>query len=354
MEIDKKILAEATKYIRENEGLKVSQYSYGSPRFSAEFSDCSMPMTFDSLSRCSLGCQYCASVDTPIYGPYFRNGAERGKRKLKDIQVGDIVWAYNAETDNIEEDIVTSTMARTVNEYFEIELETGHTLKITGEHPVYIKGKGWIPVDQMEEGDELLRVQPYINRKTGGSNLAKRNISDKARKTLSDRMKANNPMKREEIAKKVSDKQKQNWADGTNVMTDEHKEKVRKAAKNRMLSDNNPAYTRGRGGEPSIGEKVFKEVLDELGINYVQEFRFKGPDCITYNADFYLPDIPLIIEYDRHPIHFTEGGIERDKRKDDYILTTYGIRTIRFKDKSGRHPFKVDIKTFLTDNGIVR
>ena len=69
MEIDKKILAEATKYIRENEGLKVSQYSYGSPRFSAEFSDCSMPMTFDSLSRCSLGCQYCFAYFQKSWNP---------------------------------------------------------------------------------------------------------------------------------------------------------------------------------------------------------------------------------------------------------------------------------------------
>lgn len=352
-QVDKEIMQEALTYIRQNEGLKVSQHTYGSPRFSAEFSDCSMPMTFDSLSRCSLGCTYCASVDTPIYGPNFRNGAERGKRKLKDIQVGDVVWAYNEETDSIEEDIVTSTMARTVNEYFEIELETGHILKITGEHPVYIKGKGWIPVEQMEEGDELLRVQPYINRKTGRENLIKHNVSDNSRKGASERMKTNNPMKREDIAKKVSDTHKENWANGTTVMTAEHKEKVREAAKARMSSDKNPAYTRGRGGEASVGERIFKEVLDEIGANYVQEFRFKGPDCITYNADFFLPDLNLIIEYDRHPIHFTEGGIERDKRKDAYILNNYGVRTIRFQDKSGHHPFKVDIKMFLQEHGIV-
>lgn len=35
---------------------------YGSPRWSTEITDCSMPMTFDTYSRCSYGCAYCFSV----------------------------------------------------------------------------------------------------------------------------------------------------------------------------------------------------------------------------------------------------------------------------------------------------
>ena len=69
MEIDKKILEEATRYIRENDGLKATQFSYGSPRFSAEFSDCSMPLTFDSLSRCSLSCLYCFAYFQKNWNP---------------------------------------------------------------------------------------------------------------------------------------------------------------------------------------------------------------------------------------------------------------------------------------------
>lgn len=351
--IDPEILKEATKYIRENEGLKVTKTNYGSPRFSAEFSDCSMPMTFDSLSRCSLGCQYCGDVNTPVYGPNFRNGAERGKRKLKDIQVGDIVWAYNEETDDIEEDTVTSTMARTVEEYYEIELETGHIMKITGEHPVYVKDKGWIPVSDLQEGDEMLRVHPYIRRKSGKQNLINNNMSEASRRKNSDRMRANNPMKDDLIAKKVSESSKELWRNGERTMTEEHKDKLRSKARERMLSMDNPAFTRGKGGEPSNGERVFKEVLDALNVNYVQEFRFKREDGIVYYADFFLPDKNIIIEYDRHPVHFTEAGKERDAKKDAYIYDTYGINTIRFADRGGHHPFKVDIENFLRDNGIV-
>lgn len=34
---------------------------YGSPRWSGEIADCSMPMTFDTYSNCSFGCLYCFS-----------------------------------------------------------------------------------------------------------------------------------------------------------------------------------------------------------------------------------------------------------------------------------------------------
>lgn len=35
--------------------------NYGSPRWSAEITDCSMPMTFDTYSNCSFNCRYCFS-----------------------------------------------------------------------------------------------------------------------------------------------------------------------------------------------------------------------------------------------------------------------------------------------------
>ena len=35
---------------------------YASPRWSKEITDCSMPMTFDTYSKCSYGCLYCFSI----------------------------------------------------------------------------------------------------------------------------------------------------------------------------------------------------------------------------------------------------------------------------------------------------
>ena len=35
--------------------------TYGSPRWTGELNDCSLPMTFDTYSNCSFGCVYCFS-----------------------------------------------------------------------------------------------------------------------------------------------------------------------------------------------------------------------------------------------------------------------------------------------------
>ena len=37
------------------------KHDYGSPRWSGEITDCTMPMTFDTYSNCSFGCVYCFS-----------------------------------------------------------------------------------------------------------------------------------------------------------------------------------------------------------------------------------------------------------------------------------------------------
>lgn len=37
------------------------KYGYGSPRWTGEIADCSLPLTFDTYSNCSFGCVYCFS-----------------------------------------------------------------------------------------------------------------------------------------------------------------------------------------------------------------------------------------------------------------------------------------------------
>ncbi|MHA2366942.1 MAG: hypothetical protein ACXAC7_23520 [Candidatus Hodarchaeales archaeon] len=53
------IIKESQRWVIENKGLKIVKGEYCSPRVSSELPDCSMPMTFDHLSFCSLGCVYC-------------------------------------------------------------------------------------------------------------------------------------------------------------------------------------------------------------------------------------------------------------------------------------------------------
>ena len=51
-------MRESKEWIEKNQDKKCG-IGYSSPRISSEIMDCSMPMTFDHYSYCSLGCQYC-------------------------------------------------------------------------------------------------------------------------------------------------------------------------------------------------------------------------------------------------------------------------------------------------------
>lgn len=74
--IYKEIRNESLKFIKDNKGLKIDkkkgkQQGYLSPRISSEFMDCSMPMTFDNYSHCSLGCTYCFAYMFKSNNPSF-------------------------------------------------------------------------------------------------------------------------------------------------------------------------------------------------------------------------------------------------------------------------------------------
>lgn len=53
------IVKEGLRWVVANKGTKCGQGGYNSPRISSEIPDCSMPLTFDQYSFCSMGCYYC-------------------------------------------------------------------------------------------------------------------------------------------------------------------------------------------------------------------------------------------------------------------------------------------------------
>lgn len=102
------------------------------------------------------------------------------------------------------------------------------------------------------------------------------------------------------------------------------------------------------------GEETIKEILDEMGVEYITKYKFsdlKGKEhnrttktgfsknvSLPYYFDFYLPESNTIIEYDGELHFFAKeryGGEEylnnyiyRDTRKNDYLLDK-GIKLIR-------------------------
>lgn len=131
---------------------------YGSPRWTGELADCSMPVTFDQYSGCSFGCIYCALRGTKI------RMADGTTKPIENINIGDKVLSYNEAKKAEEEDKVISFMARTVDEILDIELDDGTVVSITGEHPVLVLSRGWIKASDLRPGDDVIKVLTKGNK----------------------------------------------------------------------------------------------------------------------------------------------------------------------------------------------
>lgn len=100
---------------------------------------------------CSFGCSFCLTGDTKISTP-------TGVVPIRDVQIGDEVLTYNHDTNLVETDIIEELHHRTVDEIYEVELENGVVLEITGNHEVWIEGKGYVPVKDLDPGDNMLNL----------------------------------------------------------------------------------------------------------------------------------------------------------------------------------------------------
>jgi len=96
--IKNEIKKESMKFVRRNRDVRIDRndkhaMSYISPRISSEFMDCSMPMTFDHYSHCSLGCTYCFAYMQKTNNSSFSD-------KLHSVNPQKILKAINNEPDS--------------------------------------------------------------------------------------------------------------------------------------------------------------------------------------------------------------------------------------------------------------
>lgn len=86
-----------------------------------------------------------------------------GKKPIKDIKIGDVIKTINEETNEIENNPVVKLHKNLNSGYqmYEIEMDNGDVLKITGNHKVKLITGDWKKVEDLDEEDEIL----YINEK---------------------------------------------------------------------------------------------------------------------------------------------------------------------------------------------
>lgn len=96
---------------------------------------------------CAVGCAFSLPagevVDTPV-----------GPRPIESFNVGDVV--YGRTIRGVEPVRVLGTSRHTKPEgIIEVTVSDGRRLRMTGDHPVYRVGSGWVNAETLEDGDEL-------------------------------------------------------------------------------------------------------------------------------------------------------------------------------------------------------
>lgn len=106
----------------------------------------------------------CVSGDTIVSGPR--------DKKIRDLEIGDVVYSFNLETKLIERDVVTDKQEMGVKQLYLITTWLGNKLKITGDHKILTVNKAlnkftWATIDsgEIKKGTRLLvdDVDEYID-----------------------------------------------------------------------------------------------------------------------------------------------------------------------------------------------
>ena len=79
--------------------------------------------------------------------------ADGSSRNIEDIKAGDKVMAYNEAQGTIEESEVAQTFVHSATRGY---LTVNNKLRVTGNHPIYVMGRGWIRADELVVDDRLL------------------------------------------------------------------------------------------------------------------------------------------------------------------------------------------------------
>lgn len=114
---------------------------------------CPMPFNVDVWDGliCPFNCIYCFIAGTKIL---MVDGSEK---VIERILVGDRIMSFNEKTKRLEPAEVLETMKRPYKgKLICIETEEGDILKMTPEHPIYTKQRGWVEAQNLKDTEEVL------------------------------------------------------------------------------------------------------------------------------------------------------------------------------------------------------
>jgi intein/homing endonuclease len=90
----------------------------------------------------------CFKAGTLIY-------FKEGFKNIEEVDIGDSVYTFNFEKNNIELSRVVNKLIRQTGQIYEVVVGN-QKIYVTGEHPFYVKGIGWTKVKDLKIGYNLL------------------------------------------------------------------------------------------------------------------------------------------------------------------------------------------------------
>ena len=100
-------------------------------------------------------------VDECLHPDTLVTMSDNSKKKIKNVNIGDKIISYNIKTEKKEIDVVTKVFENMVKstseDMYELEMDNGNTIKITGNHKV-LTNNGYCEVKNLKEDDEIIDV----------------------------------------------------------------------------------------------------------------------------------------------------------------------------------------------------
>lgn len=102
----------------------------------------------------------CVPADTPVT---LEGGATR---RIAEVRVGDRVLALGPDGESLAPAVVEKVLLHpdAATAIHRLSVGDGRSLRITGNHPVKVKGRGWVPVEALRAGDTLYVHDPARGR----------------------------------------------------------------------------------------------------------------------------------------------------------------------------------------------
>jgi len=102
-------------------------------------------------------------VDECLHQDTLINMGNGSVKKIKDIKEGDKVYTVN-EKNNKKEiryvDFIYKNLS--IDDIYELEMEDGNILKITGNHKIRLKNNKWVRIDELNYNDDISDFNFYI------------------------------------------------------------------------------------------------------------------------------------------------------------------------------------------------